>query len=183
MLDPLLCRNQNGFRRGRSTTAQILSIRRILEEMKMFNKSVTVCFVDFRKAFDSISRDLMFKILAIYGIPPRIVDVIRGMYANTTTTVISPGGETDFFEVVAGILRGNTLTPFSFITNYVLRLSLDGTEEKGLLLKPRQSSRHYAQYLTDLDFVDDLALIFHCIKDAEYLLQALEKAANQVGLY
>ena len=184
-LDPLLRKNQNGFRRGRSTIAQILSIRRILEEMRKFNKEVTICFVDFRKAFDSISRDLMFKILQLYGIPSRIVEAIRALYINTSATIISPDGETDSFEVKAGVLQGDTLAPFLFIVvlDYVLRISLDNIEEKGLLLKPRQSSRHPAQYLTDLDFADDLGLISQSINDAENLLQSLEQAANQVGLH
>ncbi|XP_029636832.1 uncharacterized protein LOC115212131 [Octopus sinensis] len=153
--------------------------------MKKFNKSITICFVDFCKTFDSISRDLMFKILALYGIPPRIVGAIRAQYTNTTATVISPDREAHFFEAEAGVLQSDTLSLFLFIIvlNYALQISLDGMEEKELLLKPRQSSQHCAQYVTDLDFADDLALISHCIKDAESLLQALEKAANQVGLY
>ena len=53
-LDPILRKNQNGFRKGRTTIAQILSLRRIIEEMKNHNKEVTLCFVDFKKAFDSI---------------------------------------------------------------------------------------------------------------------------------
>ncbi|XP_029641259.1 uncharacterized protein LOC115216201 [Octopus sinensis] len=56
-------------------------------------------------------------------------------------------------------------------------------EAKGHFLKHCPSSRHCAQYLTDLDFADDIALISHCIKDAESFLQALEKATYQVGLY
>ncbi|XP_029651180.1 uncharacterized protein LOC115224419 [Octopus sinensis] len=127
----------------------------------------------------------MFKILALYGIPPTIVDAIRAQYTNTAATFISPDGETDSFEVEASVLQVDTLTAFLFIIvlDYVLRISLDNMEEKELFLKPRQSSRHCAQYSTDLDFADNLALISHCIKDAESLLQVLEKAANQVGLY
>ncbi|CAI9725779.1 Hypothetical predicted protein [Octopus vulgaris] len=152
----------------------------MLEEIKKFNKCVPVCFVDFRKAFDSNSRDVMFKILALYGIPPRIVYAIKALYTNTIATVISLGRETDFFEVEAGVLQGDTLAPFISIVvlDYVLRISRDGMEEKGLFLKPHQSSRHCAQYLTDLDFADNLTLIFHCIKDAESLLQPLEKTTN-----
>ena len=53
--------------------------------------------------------------------------------------------------------------------------------EKGVKTKPRQSRRYPAQHLTDLDFADDLAS--ESIKDAESLLQSLEFAASQVGLY
>ena len=109
-VDPLLRKNQNGFRRGRSTLSQILSIRRILEEYwKPNNKEVTLCFVDFRKAFDSISREKMFEILHLYGIPQKIIEAIRIMYCNTTATVISPDGETKSFEIKAGVLQGDTL--------------------------------------------------------------------------
>ena len=132
VLDPLLRKNQNGFRRGRSTLAQILSIRRILEEMRRLNKEVTICFVDFRKAFDSISRDLMFEILPLYGIPSIIVDAVRSVYTNTSATIITPDGETDQFNIVAGVLQGDTLAPFLFIVvlDYVLRISLDNMKEK-----------------------------------------------------
>ena len=72
---------------------------------------------------------------------------------------------------------------FIVVLDYVLRISLDNMNEKGLMPKPRQSSRNPAQYLTDIGFADDLALISETIKDAESLLQSLEQSANQVGLY
>ena len=184
-VDPLLRNNQNGFRRGRSTISQILSIRRIIEEMRRLNKEVTLCFVDFRKAFDYICRETMFEILPLYGIPPIIIEAIKAMYTNTTATIITPDGETTFFDIVAGVLQGDTLAPFLFIIvlDYILRLSLDTMNEKGLLLHPRRSRRHPAQHLTDLDFADDLALITESVKDAEALLQSLETIAAQTGLH
>ena len=41
-LDPILRRNQNGFRKGRSTTPQILALRRLIEELKISNKQATL---------------------------------------------------------------------------------------------------------------------------------------------
>ena len=61
--------NQNGFRRNRSTTSQILTIRRILEGVRAKNLRATLIFVDFTKAFDSIHRGKMEQILLAYGIP------------------------------------------------------------------------------------------------------------------
>ena len=58
----LLPKNQNGFRKVRSTISQTLSLRRIIEEMRKHNKELTLCFVDFRKPFDSISRQAVFDI-------------------------------------------------------------------------------------------------------------------------
>ena len=184
-LNPILRRNQNGFRKGRSTTAQILALRRIIEEMKNGNKELTIVFVDFKKAFDSIHREVMFEILGLYGIPEKIINAIKALYTNTKAKVITPDGETDLFDIIAGVLQGDTLAPLLFITvlDYVLRISLDANNTKGLLVKPRASSRHPAEHLTDLDFADDLAIPANTVADAEFLLHSLEQAAAHVGLY
>ena len=54
--DNILRKKQNGFRRNRSTTSQILTIRRILEGVRKKKLQATILFVDFTKAFDSVSR-------------------------------------------------------------------------------------------------------------------------------
>ena len=66
-VDPILRKNQNGFRSGRSTLSQLLFVRRILEEARNFSLEAVLVFVDFKKAFDSVDRDIMFEILSLYG--------------------------------------------------------------------------------------------------------------------
>ena len=75
-IDNILRKNQNGFRRNRSTTSQILTIRRILEGVRAKNLQATLTFVDFTKAFDSIHRGKMEQILLAYGIPKETVAAI-----------------------------------------------------------------------------------------------------------
>ena len=119
----------------------------------------------------------MFEILTFYGIPQPIINAIKALYTNTSATIISP------FEIVSGVLSGDTLAPFLFIIvlDYVLRLSLDSMYGKGIEIQPR-SRRHPAKHLTDLDFADDLALFAQTVKDKEAVLQSLEQAAAQVRL-
>ena len=50
--DNILRKNQNGFRRNRSTISQILTIRRILEGVRAKNLQAPILFIDFTKAFD-----------------------------------------------------------------------------------------------------------------------------------
>ena len=184
-VDPLLRNNQNGFRAGRSTLSQILTLRRILEEGRNCNFDSIFIFIDFSKAFDSIDRDTMFEILELYGIPKQMVEAIRLLYTNNSASVLSPDGETKPFDIKAGILQGDTLAPFLFImvVDYILRLSLDTSKDKGLLFKARCSSRHPAEYITDTDFADDISLISGSLQNAQDLLLSLERAANCVGLY
>ena len=62
-IDNILRKNQNRFRRNRSSTSQILTIRRILDGVRAKNLQVTILFVDFTKAFDFIHRGKMEQIL------------------------------------------------------------------------------------------------------------------------
>ena len=80
--------------------------------MKRNNKKAIILYVDFKKASDSIHRPTMMKILQAYDIPPNLISAITRMYENTRAKVISPDGETDFFEIKAGVLQGDTLTPY-----------------------------------------------------------------------
>ena len=119
-IDNILRKNQNGFRRNRSTTSQILTIRRILEGVRAKNLQATLIFVDFTKAFDSIHRGKMEQILLAYGIPKETVAAITILYRNTKVKVRSPDGDTEYFDIVAGVLQGDTLAPYLFISLYHL---------------------------------------------------------------
>ena len=92
-IDNILRKNQNGFQRNRSTTSQILTIRRILEGVRVKNLQATLLFVDFTKAFDSIHRGKMEQILQAYGLPKETVAAITILYRNTKVKVRSLDGD------------------------------------------------------------------------------------------
>ena len=91
------------FRRNRSTTSQI-TIRRILAGVCAKNLEATILFVEFSEAFDSIHRGKMEKILLVYGIPKETVADIMMLYKNTKGKVRLPNGDSDYFDIVAGVL-------------------------------------------------------------------------------
>ena len=86
-------KNQNGFRRGRSTLIQILRLHRLIEESKLSTRDLALVFVDFSKAFDSVDRVKLFEILKIYGIPDKIISAIKVLYTDTLSTILTPDGE------------------------------------------------------------------------------------------
>ena len=88
-IEPLLRKNQIGFRRGRSTLSLILCLRRIIEESKLSNRDLSLVFVDFSKAFESVDRNKLFEILKLYGIPDKIISAIKVLYTDTSSTILT----------------------------------------------------------------------------------------------
>ena len=54
-------------------------------------------------------------ILKAYGLPKETVTLIMIRYKNMKAKVCSSDGDTDFFDIVAGVLKGDTLTPYLFM--------------------------------------------------------------------
>ena len=113
-IEKILWQNQNGCRRNRFTTAQILTISRILEGVRAKSLEATILFVDFSKAFHYIPREKMEHILLAYGLPQKTGAAI--MKVN----IRSSDGDTDYFDGCAA--RRDI---FIICLDYVLRLSFD----------------------------------------------------------
>ena len=123
VLENILRDNQNGFRKKRSTTTQIFTLRLITEGVKQKQLPAVIIFVDFPKAFDSIDQSKMKRILEAYGIPVEIIKAIMKLHKNTQAFLRSPDGDTEFFDIVAEVLQGDTLAPclFNIVLDCVLR--------------------------------------------------------------
>ena len=104
-------KNQNGFQRNRSTTSQILTICWIPKDVRAKNLEATILFVDFSKAFDFIHRGKIGQILLAFGLLKEIAAAIMLLYRNTKVNLRSPDGDTNLFEIVAGVLQGDILAP------------------------------------------------------------------------
>ena len=106
-------------------------------------------------------------------------------YKNTKVKVRSPDGYTDYFDIVAGILQGDTLAPYLFIIclHYVLRTSIDKIKENGFELTKKRSRKYPAKTITDADYADDIVILAHAPAQAETLLLSLEWAAAGIGLH
>ena len=68
------------------------------------------------------------------------------LYKNTKVKFRSPDGYTDYFDIVAGVLQGDTLAPYQLIIclDYVLRLSVDKMKDNDSKLAMERSKRYPA---------------------------------------
>ena len=127
----------------------------------------------------------MEQILLAYGIPKETVAAITILYSNTKVKVLSPDVDTEYFDIIAGVLQGDTLVPCLFILclDYVLRTSIDKIRENGFELTKKRSRRYPTKTITDTDYADDIAILANTPDQAEKLQHSLERAAAGIGLY
>ena len=114
---------------------------------------MTLIFVDFTKAFDSIHRGKMEKILLAYGLPKETVAAIMILYRNTKVKVRLLDGDTEYFDIVPGVLQGDTLAPYPFVIclDYVLKTLIDKIRENGFEMIKKRRRKYPAKTITDAD--------------------------------
>ena len=140
-IDNIRRKNQNGSRRNRSTTSQILTIRRILEGVraKTYRRHYYLSILP--RPSIPFTEGRWNKILLAYGLPKETIAAITILHRNTKVKIRSLDGDTEYFNIVAGVLQGDTLTPYLFIIclDYELRTSIDKIRENGFELTKKRS--------------------------------------------
>jgi hypothetical protein len=102
---------------------QIFYIWQILEKKWEYNGTVYQLFFDFKKAYDSIMREVLYNILLEFGIPKKLVRIIK-MCLNETYSKVHIGKLlSDMFPIQNGLKQGDALPPlfFNFALEYAIR--------------------------------------------------------------
>ena len=79
--------HQCSFRRNRSTIDHMFCIYQMLEEKWEYNEEVLQLFIDFKKAYDSVRREVLYKILIEFGIPRKLVRLFKMSLTETYSRV------------------------------------------------------------------------------------------------
>ena len=83
-----LADQQNGFRKNRSCLHHIFVLSTLVKnKCKVGKGQIITCFIDFRKAFDFVDRDLMICTLSSSGVTGTVLELIKQMYTRTSNTV------------------------------------------------------------------------------------------------
>ena len=86
-VDKTLRQEQVGFCKNKGCTDQIFNIRNIIKQFTERQRKLYINFINFQKAFNSLHRESLWHILRYYGIPAKIMQLIKGFYINFTCTV------------------------------------------------------------------------------------------------
>ena len=158
---------QNGFRKARSTIDHVSTLTNIIETRKKKKLSTFCAFIDFRKAYDCIDRDLLWNKLGSIGIGGKLLTAVRSLYASVTSCVRVNNLTTDWFDVTCGLRQGCCLSPLLFnlfINDLALRIKSLG---KGVPVDD--------ELLSILLYADDIVLVAENASDLQLMLDCLNE--------
>lgn len=175
-VDPLLRREQAGFRSSRSCTDQINTLRIILEQASEWQREVYLTFVDFEKAFDTLKWPSIWSRLLEIGVPPKIVRLLESIYRKYSCRVTHNGLISEDITVHSGVRQGCLLSPLLFLVVLDgIMLRITGERRRGI-------EWGLSNTLEDLDYADDLCLLSHTHADMQAKLDDLRQEAAKTGL-
>ena len=114
LAEEVLPESQCGFRRGRGCVDMVFSARQLIEKAIEHESELFVLFVDLRKAYDSVPRSALWMVLEKFGVPPRMVRIIKSLHNGMLASVRVRGGVSESFVVSNGLRQGCALAPMLF---------------------------------------------------------------------
>ena len=173
----LIVEEQAGFRREYSTVDNMFILKGIIERYLNRKKKLYTIFVDFKKAFDTVDRKALRKILEMYGMNGRMLHLLKGMYSSVWYCVKCNGICTDMFECNRGLKQGCKSSPiiFSLLISYVAKMVI-------------RYGKHGVQLMPDfvtiylLMFADDVVLISDTPVGLQNQLDVLVRELHKIGL-
>ena len=104
-----------GFRPARSTIDVLFVVRRLQELGRQRKIPLYMCFVDLQKAYDSVDRELLRKVLTRAGVLSMMIDVVHQFHDGMRARVRIDDGElSEWFDVTQGLRQGCVLSPLLF---------------------------------------------------------------------
>jgi hypothetical protein len=111
----LRARGQAGFRKGYRTADQVFVLRTLIEAARLHKDPLFACYVDFKKAYDTVPRSLLWqKMHDQLGISGLFLTAMQALYASVPMAVSSAEGLSEVFHSHLGLKQGCPLSPLLF---------------------------------------------------------------------
>ena len=173
----------------------IFLLRQIQEKCREQNIGLYAAFVDLTKAFDTVSRDGLWEILAHLGCPFKFLAILRKLHEGQQGQVKHNGSLSGIFPISIGVKQGCILAPTLFSIFFSIML-LEAKEDlpdgiyihfrtDGSLFNLRRLPAHMKtieELITELPFADDCALLTNMEEALQHMANCSSDAAKSFGL-
>lgn len=190
LLGDAMMEQQAAFRPGRGTTDHLFTLSQLQQKAHRHRQELHLCYIDLAKAYDSVDRTTLWKVLELYGVPRKLVDLLTDLHDGTEACVRHAGGLSDWFPITTGVRQGCVIAPmlFNVYMDIIMRTTLArcpaecGVEVHykvdGKLKRLPKDRLNSVERLTCLLYADDVVLI---AKDRQQLVEML-KAFDDTAL-
>ena len=167
---------QAGFRKGRGTRDQIVSIHWIIKKREFQKVIIYFCFIDYAKAFVCVDHNELWKILKEMGIPLYLTCLLWNLYAGQEATVRTGHETTDWFQIGKGVRQGCILTPclFNLCAEYIMRNARLEEAQAGIKIVGRN--------INNVRYGDDTTLMAKSKNELKSLLKKVKEETEKGGL-
>ena len=195
--DGHLPESQCGFRKDRGTVDMIFAARQLQEKCQEQNRDLYTTFVDLTKAFDTVSREGLWKIMAKFGCPSKFINMVRQLHDGMQARVLNDGESSDAFPVTNGVKQGCVLAPTLFSMMFSAMLSdafYEDDEGTSIKIRCRTDGRLFnlrrfqaktkvkEDSVRDFLFADDCALNAATEAQMQQSVNCFSKACKNFGL-
>jgi hypothetical protein len=170
---------QAGFRPKHSTVDHLVTLRVIMKESRLQGKTLYCCFVDFKKAFDTIPRNELWNRMVEIGMPLEYRAAIARLYEEVRCQLKIDYGFSDYFLSNMGVKQGCPLSPtlFGLCIDKLEKLINKVAKEEKL-----DGPKLMHQFILLLLYADDVVLFSYEIESMQRLLGVLETFCECSGL-
>ena len=184
-IEPFLRDSQFGFRPERSTAGAQIILNDVKIRSSRNKRGVAVAFMDFAKAFPSVSFYAIRAALKAFHVGSALTSMIMSVYSNLRGIVKTPYGNTESFPIETGILQGDVLAPYLFVLviDRILHKALDNKPLGILLRSSGTKSRGIQEFrVKDIDYADDIALLAETKHEISEMIEATANEAKSANL-
>lgn len=192
----VLPESQCGFRASRGTSDMIFSARQLQEKCREQRVDLYQVFIDLTKAFDTVNRNALWKILKRIGCPDKFVNILQSFHDNMQVWVSSSGELSDPINVNNGVKQGDIPAPalFSIYFYIVFLLAFQVEDAPGVYIRYRTSGKLFKlnrfaaktlismSVIRDLLYADDCDLVTHSEADMQKMMDLFATACTALGL-
>ena len=171
----IITSEQSGFTPKRSMIDRILALPVLTERRRVFPQGLLAAYVDLCEAFDSVNRDVLWRIIGLRGVPPKLINLMSELYSGAESAVRCGDTISDLFPVVSGVRQGCGLAPtlFSTCMDWIL----------GRMSERSSCGASFGNVkISDLDFTDDAVIFAETIDILLGALNVLNEESEPLGL-
>jgi len=158
------------------------------------DKPLFMCFIDLRKAYDSVNRELLWVAMREYGISEKLVKILNTLYEDTKAQVRVNGVLSEALSLKTGVKQGCVLSPLLFnifmdwvVQKVMKKMNLSGivieyTKQRKWLKNLKEKEFAETPIVNTMLYADDMVIVDSEFDSVKMFVEELDRELCSVGM-